>query len=57
MMQREDIHKSAEAFVNDQIGIMKEYGSDPQLTSDQYGSLVDAAERNLSAIASLKQQV
>jgi CTP:molybdopterin cytidylyltransferase MocA len=53
-MNYDNLRKSAEAYVQDQIGVMRAHGDEPKLTKKEINGLVNSAEINLASIAGVK---
>jgi hypothetical protein len=46
----------AEQFINDQIAIMKKYGSEPHLTPERYKALLSSTRRSFDALKPRKEK-
>ena len=53
-MNYSDLRKSAEAYVEDQLGVMRAHGREPDLNEDQIKGMVLAAESNFARVAGIK---
>ena len=42
--------KDAEAFIKDQLDIMKKYGNAPKLSSERYEEVVNDTQRSLESL-------
>jgi hypothetical protein len=54
-MSRTELRKSAQAFVKEQVEIMRTHGSDPRLNRKQLSDFVKDVETSLARVAGVKR--